>query len=100
MKKIMILMALVGFLAAPVCVFGLSIKSVDFMNIDNKSRLQISLDGRASFDVNRDGDNLALRIDNAKIPNNLARPFITEDFETAIKQILPRQYGDAVVFDI
>ncbi|MBN2297553.1 MAG: type IV pilus secretin PilQ [Deltaproteobacteria bacterium] len=100
MKKIIILMALVGFLAAPVCVFGLSIKSVDFMNVDNKSRLQIGLDGKASFDVNREGDNLALRIDNAKIPEALARPFITEDFETAVKQILPRQYGDDVVFDI
>ena len=93
-------MVLVGFLTVPVCVFGLSIKSVDFMNVDNKSRLQIVLDGRASFDVNREGDILALRIDDATIPKNLARPFITEDFETAIKQILPRQYGDDVVFDI
>jgi type IV pilus assembly protein PilQ len=100
MKKIIILMALVGFLLAPVCVLGLSIKSVDFMNIDNKSRLQIALDGKASFDVNRDGDNLVLRIDDARIPGHLVRPFITEEFETAIKQILPKQYGDDVIFDI
>jgi type IV pilus assembly protein PilQ len=100
MKKIIILMALVGFLLAPVCVLGLSIKSVDFMNIDNKSRLQISLDGKASFDVNRDGENLVLHIDDARIPRHLVRPFITEEFETAIKQILPKQYGDDVVFDI
>ena len=100
MKKIIILMALVGFLAAPVCALGLSIKSVDFMNVDNKSRLQIGLDGKASFDVNREDDNLVLRIDNAKIPGSLARPFITDQFETAVRQILPRQYGDDVVFDI
>ena len=93
-------MALVGFLAAPVCALGLSIKSVDFMNVDNKSRLQIGLDGKASFDVNREEDNLVLRIDNAKIPGSLARPFITEQFESAVRQILPRQYGDDVVFDI
>jgi len=100
MKKIIILMALVGFLAAPVCALGLSIKSVDFMNVDNKSRLQIGLDGKASFDVNREDDSLVLRIDNAKIPGSLARPFITDQFETAVRQILPRQYGDDVVFDI
>ncbi|HOO36990.1 MAG TPA: type IV pilus secretin PilQ [Deltaproteobacteria bacterium] len=100
MKKKIILMALVGFFVVPVCVFGLSIKSVDFMNVDNKSRLQIGIDGKASFDVNRDGDNLILRIDDTRIPGQFARPYITEEFETAIKQILPRQYGDDVVFNI
>ncbi len=100
MKTKIILMVLVGIFVVPVCVFGLSIKSVDFMNVEGKSRLQIGLDGKASFDVNRDGDNLILRIDAAKIPKHLTRPFITEEFETAVKQILPRQYGNDVVFDI
>ena len=100
MKKKIILMALVGFLVVPVCVFGLSIKSVDFMTVDNKSRLQIGINGKASFDVNRKGENLILRIDDARIPWQLARPYITKEFETAVKQILPRQHGDDVVFDI
>jgi hypothetical protein len=70
------------------------------MTVENKSRLQVGLDGKASFDVARSGDNLILKIDNAKIPKHLSRPFITSEFETAVKQILPKKKGNDVVFEI
>jgi type IV pilus assembly protein PilQ len=100
MKKDAILILIIGMLVMPFSVHGLTIKSVDFMNVDNKSRLQIGLDGQATYDVNREGSNVMLRIGKAKIPGSLARPFITEDFETAIKQILPKQDKEDVVFNI
>jgi hypothetical protein len=58
MKKHTILVFIIGLLAMPFSAFGLTIKSVDFMNVDNKSRLQISLDGQAVYDVNREGNSL------------------------------------------
>jgi type IV pilus assembly protein PilQ len=100
MKKDAILILIIGMLVMPFSAHGLTIKSVDFMNVENKSRLQIGLDGQATYDVNREGNNVVLRIGKAKIPGNLARPFITEDFETAIKQILPKQDKEDVVFNI
>ncbi|MGC9324658.1 MAG: type IV pilus secretin PilQ [Desulfomonilia bacterium] len=100
MKRTTIPIVLIGLLVLPALAFGLTIKSVDFMNIDNKSRLQIGLDGQASYDVNREGGNVILRIDNARIPDHLARPFITEEFTTAVKQIIPRQAQDDVIFAI
>lgn len=100
MNKKIILTVIVGLLLTPAYVFGLTIQSVDFMTVENKSRLQIGIDEKAAFDVTRSGDNLILRVDNAKIPKNLSRPFITEDFETAVKQILPRQKGKDVFFKI
>jgi len=84
----------------PACGFGLTIQSVDFMTVENKSRLQIGLDGKAAFDVTRAGDKLILRIDNAKIPKHLARPFITSEFETAVKEFLPKQKGKDVLIDV
>ncbi len=100
MSKKTILTVIIGLLLTPVYVFGLTIQSVDFMTVENKSRLQIGIDEKATFDVARNGDNLILRVDNAKISKNLSRPFITEDFETAVKQILPRQRGKDVLFKI
>ncbi len=100
MKKHTILVFIIGLLAMPYCAFGLTIKSVDFMNVENKSRLQISLDGPATYDVNREGNSVVLRINKAKIPNRLARPYITSEFATAIQEILPRQDKEDVVFDI
>jgi len=100
MSKKIILTALIGLLLTPAYVFGLTIQSVDFMTVENKSRLQIGIDEKATFDVARNGDNLILRVDDAKIPKHLSRPFITEDFETAVKQILPRQRGKDVLFKI
>ena len=100
MNKRIILPVLIGLLLIPAYCFGLTIQSVDFKTVDNKSRLQIGLDGKASFDVARSGDHLVLKIDDAKISKSLARPFITEDFETAVKEILPKQKGKTVLFDI
>ncbi len=100
MKKDTILILIIGMLVLPFSAHGLTIKSVDFKNVENKSRLQIGLDGQASYDVVREGNSVLLRIDKARIPSQLARPFITEDFETAIKQILPRQDKENVVFTI
>ncbi|MGI6385884.1 MAG: type IV pilus secretin PilQ [Desulfomonilia bacterium] len=100
MNKKTILTVIIGLLLLPASGFGLTIKSVDFMTVESKSRLQIGLDGKATFDVKRDGDNLSLLVDNARISKQLARPFITKEFETAVTQILPRQQGDSVVFDI
>lgn len=100
MKKHTILVFIIGLLAMPFSAFGLTIKSVDFMNVENKSRLQISLDGQAAYDVNREGNSVVLRVNKAKIPNRLARPYITSEFATAIQEILPRQDKEDVVFDI
>jgi type IV pilus assembly protein PilQ len=100
MKKHTILVFIIGLLAMPFSAFGLTIKSVDFMNVENKSRLQISLDGQAAYDVNRQGNSVVLRVNKAKIPNRLARPYITSEFATAIQEILPRQDKEDVVFDI
>jgi len=100
MKKHTILVFIIGLLAWPFSASGLTIKSVDFMNVENKSRLQIGLDGQATYDVNREGNSVVLRINKAKIPNHLARPYITSEFATAIQEILPRQDKGDVVFDI
>ncbi len=100
MKKHTILVFIIGLLAMPFSAFGLTIKSVDFMNVENKSRLQIGLDGQATYDVNREGNSVVLRVNKAKIPNSLARPYITSEFATAIQEILPRQDKEDVVFDI
>ncbi len=100
MNKKTILTVIIGLLLLPASGFGLTVKSVDFMTVESKSRLQIGLDGKATFDVKRDGDNLSLLVDNARISKQLARPFITREFESAVTQILPRQQGDSVVFDI
>lgn len=54
------------------------------MNVENKSRLQIGLDGQATYDVNREGSAVVLRINKATIPGHLARPYITSEFATAI----------------
>ena len=50
--------------------------------------------------MNREGNSVVLRINKAKIPNHLARPYITSEFATAIQEILPRQDKEDVVFDI
>ncbi len=100
MKRHTILVLIIGLLAMPLTAFGLTIKSVDFMNVENKSRLQIGLDGQAAYDVNREGNSIVLRVNKAKIPNSLARPYITSEFATAIQEILPRQDKEDVVFDI
>ena len=100
MKKHTILVFIIGLLAWPFSASGLTIKSVDFMNAENKSRLQIGLDGQATYDVNREGNSVVLRINKAKIPNHLARPYITSEFATAIQEILPRQDKEDVVFAI
>ncbi|MEA3222404.1 MAG: type IV pilus secretin PilQ [Thermodesulfobacteriota bacterium] len=100
MKKKIFLMAFIGILIVPMYAVGVTIKNVDFMNIDNKSRLKIGLDGKTSYDVIRKADKVLLRIDNANIPDHLARPYITKDFVTVIDHILPVRKGSDVVFEI
>ncbi|HQI79938.1 MAG TPA: type IV pilus secretin PilQ [Deltaproteobacteria bacterium] len=100
MKKNTILAFIIGLLVLPLSAYGLSIKTVDFMNVENKSRLQIGLDGQASYDVNRVGNSVVLKINKARIPSHLARPFITSEFITAVEQILPRQDREDVVFAV
>ncbi|MCD6571606.1 MAG: type IV pilus secretin PilQ [Deltaproteobacteria bacterium] len=100
MKQRIFFMVFIGILIFPIYAAGVTIKSVDFMNIDNKSRLKIGLDGKVSYDVIRKADKVLLRIDNAKIPNHLARPYVTKAFVTAIDCIIPAQKGKDVVFEI
>lgn len=100
MKKHTILACIIGLLVLPLTAQALTIRSVDFMNLDNKSRLQIGLDGQATYDVNRQGNSVVLRVNKARIPSHLSRPFITSEFATAVEQILPRQEKEDVIFDI
>jgi len=62
MKKDTILILIIGMLVLPFSAHGLTIKSVDFQNVEKKSRLQIGLDGQATYDVTREGNNVVLRI--------------------------------------
>ncbi|HPI92592.1 MAG TPA: type IV pilus secretin PilQ [Deltaproteobacteria bacterium] len=102
MKKdtILVFIIITGLLVLPPAAHGLSIKSVDFMNVEDKSRLQIGLDEQATYDVSREGNSVVLRINKAHIPSHLARPYITSEFATAIEQILPSQDKGDVVFNI
>ncbi len=102
MKRDTILLTIlaIGLLVLPGAAHGLSIKSVDFLNLDKTSRLQIGIDGKASYDVNRSGNNVILRINKATIPAHLARPYITREFPSAVDQIIPRQDKADVVFEI
>ena len=99
MKKICALLFM-GIIALPLSAFALTVKSVDFMNVGGKSRIQLTLDGPATYDVSRKGDNVELKISAARIAPSYARPLVTADFETAVKQITPRQSGQNVVVNI
>lgn len=99
MKKICALLFM-GIIALPLSAFALTVKSVDFMNVGGKSRIQLSLDGPAVYDVTRKGDNVELKISAARIVPSYARPLVTADFETAVKQITPRQSGSNVIVNI
>ncbi|MCK7509137.1 MAG: hypothetical protein MZV70_37270 [Desulfobacterales bacterium] len=88
-------------LAMPFSAFGLTIKSVDFMNVENKSRLQIGLDGQAAYDVNQGRQQRGAEgRTRPKSRTTLHGPIITSEFATAIQEILPRQDKEDVVFDI
>jgi len=100
MKKRMIFILLIGILVLPAYAAALTVKSVDFMNIDKKSRIQIGLDDKATYDVMRKGSKVILKIDNAKLPDSLARPFVTKEFVTAVDQFIPKQDGKNVVVEI
>lgn len=100
MKERVSIILLIGMLALPAYAAALSVKSVDFMNIDNKSRIQIGLDDKATYDVVRKGSTVILKIENAKLSESLARPFITTEFVSAVERILPKQDGKNVVFEI
>ncbi|HPC46917.1 MAG TPA: type IV pilus secretin PilQ [Deltaproteobacteria bacterium] len=99
-KDIIISMIMIGMLVMPGAAHGLSITSVDFMNLEKVSRLQVGLDAKTTYDVNRSGDTVILRIPKATIPAHLARPFITREFASAVDQIIPRQDKTDVVFEI
>jgi type IV pilus assembly protein PilQ len=98
-KKIIFIL-FIGMLALPAYAAALTIKSVDFMNIDNKSRVTIGLDDKATYDVVRKDNTVILKIEDAKIPESLVRPFITRDFVTAVDRILPKQVGKDVLIEI
>jgi type IV pilus assembly protein PilQ len=100
MKKKIIFILFIGMLALPAYAAALTIKSVDFMNIDNKSRVAIGLDDKATYDVVRKDNTVILKIEDAKIPESLVRPFITRDFVTAVDRILPKQAGKDVLIEI
>jgi len=99
MKKVCALLFM-GIFALPLSAFALTVKSVDFMNVGGKSRIQLTLDGPATYDVTRKGDNVELKISAAKIAPSYARPLVTADFETAVRQITPKQSGQNVVVNI
>ena len=61
MNKRMIFILLIGILVLPAYAAALTVKSVDFMNIDKKSRIQIGLDDKATYDVTRKGGKVILR---------------------------------------
>jgi type IV pilus assembly protein PilQ len=100
MKNKIIQLLVIGLIALPAYAYALTVKSVDFMNVKNKSRIQIGLDGKASYDVSKKGEVVILKIDGAKIPDNLSRPFLTSDFVTPIDKFLPKQEGKNVIFEI
>lgn len=100
MKRKTILCLLIGLLALPSMGAAMSVTSVDFKTLDTKSRLQIGVDGQAVYDVLREGNTVRLKLENARIPASLARPFVTRDFKTAVEQILPQQTGTSVTFEI
>jgi type IV pilus assembly protein PilQ len=100
MKNKIIQLLVIGVLALPTYLYALTVKSVDFMNVKNKSRIQIGLDGKATYDVTKKGDVIILKIDGAKIPQNLARPFLTFDFATPVEKFIPKQEGKNVIFEI
>jgi type IV pilus assembly protein PilQ len=96
----MIFILLIGILVLPAYAAALTVKSVDFMNIDNKSRIQIGLDDKAKYDMDRKGSTVILKIEDANLPDSLARPFITKEFATAVDQFIPKQAGKNVVIEI
>ena len=100
MKNKIIQLLVIGIIALPAYSYALTVKSVDFMNVKNKSRIQIGLDGKASYDVSKKGDVVVLKIDGAKIPDDLTRPFLTFDFVTPVDKFLPKQEGKNVIFEI
>jgi type IV pilus assembly protein PilQ len=100
MKNKIIQLLVIGIIALPAYSYALTVKSVDFMNVKNKSRIQIGLDGKATYDVSKNGDLVTLKIDGANIPADLARPFLTFDFVTPVDKFLPRQEGKDVIFEI
>ncbi len=100
MKNKIIQLLVIGMIALPAYSYALTVKSVDFMNVKNKSRIQIGLDGKASYDVSKKGEIVILKIEGAKIPANLSRPFLTSDFVTPIDNFLPKQEGKNVIFEI
>jgi type IV pilus assembly protein PilQ len=100
MKNKIIQLLVIGMIALPAYSYALTVKSVDFMNVKNKSRIQIGLDGKASYDVSKKGEVVILKIEGAKIPANLSRPFLTSDFVTPVDNFLPKQEGKNVIFEI
>lgn len=89
-----------GIIALPLSASALTVKSVDFMNVSGKSRIQLTMDGPATYDVSRKGDIVELKISGARIAARYARPLVTADFDTAVRQITPRQVGSNVVLTI
>lgn len=98
MKRRILLTLLVCSIALPS--YGARIKSVNFINLDSKSRIQIGVTGKVTYDVELKGNNVLLRLMNTHIARNLARPYITKDFITPIDHFIPLQVGNDVLFKI
>ena len=62
MKNKIIQLLVIGIIALPAYSYALTVKSVDFMNVKNKSRIQIGLDGKAIYDVSKKGEVVILKI--------------------------------------
>ncbi|MEA2102296.1 MAG: type IV pilus secretin PilQ, partial [Thermodesulfobacteriota bacterium] len=100
MKKQVMLILLIVIMVLPSYVLALNIQSVEFMNVNNKSRLQIGLDSQAQYDVIREDNHVILRVQDANLPKRLERPFTTKAFRSAVNEIMPTQSGKDAIFEI
>jgi type IV pilus assembly protein PilQ len=100
MKQKILFILCLGLMILPMYLYGVTIKSVDFISVEERSRLKVGLDSKADYDVTRKDDKVVLTVKDAKIPDNLARPYITKEFVSAIEEIIPVQSGKDVVFNI
>ncbi len=98
MKRRILLILIVCSIALPS--YGARIKSVNFINLENKSRIQIGVSSKVTYDVEVKGTRVLLRLVNTHIPKNLARPYITKEFITPIEHFIPLQAGNDVLFKI
>lgn len=81
------------------------INRIDFLSEDaGRSTLIVGTTRPVPYDLVTTGDNqLALKLDDTRIPDYRERPLITDRFESAVDEIIPRRNGgpgQTTVFDI